>query len=159
MRVPLVSEILQQILCKITANRTKDGVMKSVTFEDVHCVRRTTLPRNGSVRRDRDDVSVWEHKGLLLVNSRRRFEHCVDKKSIVAQFIFENWTKPITVNQTQDGVEKRERETFVDEHTVTREDFVSRKAKKKSASQCLQIKTLRTAWRTIRWSVPAGGTT
>ena len=33
-RVPSVSENLHKILCKITANQTKDGEMQSVTFID-----------------------------------------------------------------------------------------------------------------------------
>ena len=82
-------EVLRQILCKITAKPTKDGVMQSVTIVDVHRVRRTTLPRNGNVRRDSDDVFVWEHEGLLLVNFRSRFEFCVVVESNVAQFLFD----------------------------------------------------------------------
>ena len=48
--------------------------MQSVIFVDGHCVRRTTLPRNGNLRRDSDDVFVWEHVGRLLVTVRGRFE-------------------------------------------------------------------------------------
>ena len=61
---------------------------QSVTFVDVHCPRRTTLPRNGNVRRDSDDVFIWEHVGLLLVllNGELRQILCV-----------------ITASQTKDG--------------------------------------------------------
>ena len=68
--------------------------MQSITFVDGHRVRRTTLPRNGSVRRDSNDVFVWEHVGLLLVDYRRGFELCVVIRADVAQFLFDVTNKP-----------------------------------------------------------------
>ena len=72
-----LSEVLHAILCQVTASQADEGVRQSVTFVDGHCVRRTTLPRDGNVRRHSDDVFVLEHVGLLLVNFRSRFELCV----------------------------------------------------------------------------------
>ena len=54
-----LSEVLHEVLCKITASHVKDGVMQSATLVDGHCV---------------DDVFIWEHVGLLLVRFRSRFE-------------------------------------------------------------------------------------
>ena len=75
--VSLLKMVIHEILFKITASHAKDGVMQSVTLGEGHCVRRTRLPRNGNVRRDSDDVFVWEHVGPLLVNFRSRFVLCV----------------------------------------------------------------------------------
>ena len=38
---------------------------------------------------DRDDVSVWKHAGLLLVNFRSRLELCVATNTGVAQLLFD----------------------------------------------------------------------
>ena len=38
-RVPLLSEVLHWILCRVTANQTLDGAMQSKTFVDGHNVR------------------------------------------------------------------------------------------------------------------------
>ena len=38
-RVPSPSEVLQVMLCGVTASRAKDGVMQSVTFMDGHSAR------------------------------------------------------------------------------------------------------------------------
>ena len=40
-RVSSLSEDLHQILCRITASQTRDGVRQSVRFVDGHCVRHT----------------------------------------------------------------------------------------------------------------------
>ena len=88
-RVSLLSEVPHEILCKITASYANDGVMQSVTLVDVHCVRRTTLPRNGNVRRDSDGASVWEHGSLLLVKFRNRFDLCVAIQTNVGQILFD----------------------------------------------------------------------
>ena len=40
-RGPSLSEVLQEILCKIMASQAKGGVMQSVTFVDGHSVRPT----------------------------------------------------------------------------------------------------------------------
>ena len=53
-----------QFLFHLTSNLPLcggSGAMQSVNFVDGHCVRRTTLPRNGNDLRDSDDVFVWEH--------------------------------------------------------------------------------------------------
>ena len=49
--------------------------------------------RNGNVRGDNDDVSVWERVGLLLLGTfRGRLELCVVVKSNVAKFLFDTTT-------------------------------------------------------------------
>ena len=50
-RVPWLSEDFPQILCKITASQTKDGMIQSVTFVDRHCVQHTVARRHHSVCR------------------------------------------------------------------------------------------------------------
>ena len=133
-----LNEVLHEILCKITARPTKDCVMQSLTFLDGHCVRRTTLPRDGNVRRNSDDVFVWEYEGLLLVNFRSRFKLCVTIQTNVAQFlndipsntllcggseresslseVLHEILCAITASQTKGGVMRRK--TVVDGHCV-----------------------------------------
>ena len=60
--------------------------MQSVTFVDGHSARRTTLPRNGNVPGDSDDVFVREHVGVLIVTYRSR-ELCVVLSAEEAQFL------------------------------------------------------------------------
>ena len=49
--VPSLSEVLQEILCIITASQAKGGVMQSVTFVDGHCVRHSVTRVHRDVRR------------------------------------------------------------------------------------------------------------
>ena len=87
---------------------------------------------------DNDDVFVWEHVGLFLVNFRTRFEHCVVIKTDIEPFLddipnnlplcggserepslsedLRQLLGKITASQTKDGV--RQIDTFVDEHCV-----------------------------------------
>ena len=57
-RVPSLSEVLQEILCMITASQiqTKDGVRQSVTFVDGHCVRHTVTRIHHEARRPSRNV-------------------------------------------------------------------------------------------------------
>ena len=76
-------------ICIKPSAGSRPATRRVINFVDAHCVRRTTPPRNGNVRRDSEDVVVWEHKGLLLVNVRSRFELCVIVQTYVAQFLFD----------------------------------------------------------------------
>jgi len=150
--VPSLSEVLHEILCQVTATQADDGVMQSVTLVDGRYVRRTTLPRDGNVRRDSDDVFVWEHVGLLLVNGCSRFVLCVVIQTSEAQFLDDIWHNfplcdgsdrvpslsedlrqplcDITASETKDG--ERQSETFADEHCVRHTVRVSHNVRRAS---------------------------
>ena len=62
-RVLSLSEVLQEILCKITASQAKGGVMQSVTFADGHSVRHAVTRVHRDVRRASRSLVRHVHGG------------------------------------------------------------------------------------------------
>ena len=62
-RVLSLSEVLQEILCKITASQAKGGVMQSVTFEDGYSVRHAVTRVHRDVRRASRSLARHVHGG------------------------------------------------------------------------------------------------